>query len=202
MEISGSITFVNISRRSGHDTIRSMNAPVHPGLLASILEDYALDPLGYHGVCHWARVLENGLRLAPLTGADPHVVALFAVFHDSRRVNEHRDDGHGTRGGALAQRFADDGLIDISSDQLKCLVQACELHTGGRPPADITQLTCWDSDRLDLPRVGVRINPRYLCTEAARDSDMISLCHQRSVNRYQPEWFTEWLDAIDRLIDE
>lgn len=147
-------------------------------------------------------MLENGLRLAPLTGADPHVVSLFAVFHDSRRMNEHRDDGHGVRGGALAQRFADDGLIDVSSDQLKCLVQACELHTGGRPPADITLLTCWDSDRLDLPRVGVRINPKYLCTEAARDADVISLCHWRSVNRRQPGWFAEWLEAIERLIDE
>ncbi len=202
MEISCSITSVNIRDPSAPGTIRPMDSPVNPGLLALILEDYSLDPLGYHGVCHWARVLENGLRLAPLTGADPHVVALFAVFHDSRRMNEHRDDGHGTRGGALAQRFADDGLIDISSDQLKCLVQACELHTGGRPPADITQLTCWDSDRLDLPRVGVRINPKYLCTDAARDSDTIRLCHQRSVSQYQPEWFPEWMRVIDRLHDE
>jgi uncharacterized protein len=54
----------------------------------AILEDYALPWHGTHGVGHWARVLENGLRLADATGAVVGVVHLFAVFHDSRRVNE------------------------------------------------------------------------------------------------------------------
>ena len=33
-----------------------------------ILEDYALPWHGTHGVGHWARVLENGLRLASRDG--------------------------------------------------------------------------------------------------------------------------------------
>jgi hypothetical protein len=52
---------------------------------------------GSHGLTHWARVLENGLRLAPATGANVTVVALFAVFHDARRLNDGRDPGHGER---------------------------------------------------------------------------------------------------------
>jgi uncharacterized protein len=179
-----------------------MNAPISGDLLARILRDYELHPLGDHGIPHWARVLENGRRLAPITGADPHVVSLFAVFHDSRRENEYQDEGHGTRGGALARQFAAEGLIKVTSGQLECLVRACELHTGGRPPADITQLTCWDSDRLDLPRVGIRINPKYLCTDAARDVDVIHLCHRRSVEQHTPEWFNEWTQVIDRLMEE
>lgn len=179
-----------------------MNAPISGDLLSRILRDYELHPLGDHGIPHWARVLENGLRLVPLTKADPHVVSLFAVFHDSRRENEYRDAGHGARGGELARRFASDGLIKISSDQLECLVRACELHTGGRPPADPTLLTCWDADRLDLPRVGIKVNPKYLCTDAARDAELIRLCHQQSVTGHHPEWFQEWLAAVDQLMEE
>lgn len=35
-----------------------------PLVLNAILEDYALPINGDHGVVHWARLLENGLRLA------------------------------------------------------------------------------------------------------------------------------------------
>ncbi len=60
-------------------------------ILQAILEDYAL-PLGDdHGVTHWARVLENGRKLAEATGANVEVVSLFAVLHDSRRINEVTD---------------------------------------------------------------------------------------------------------------
>ena len=57
-----------------------------PRIVNAILEKYALQPDGDHGVAHWARVLDNGLRLANVTGADIEVVQLFAVFHDCKRV--------------------------------------------------------------------------------------------------------------------
>jgi uncharacterized protein len=62
-------------------------------LVHQILEDYTLPWHGTHGVGHWARVLENGLRLAKATGAAVEVVQLFAVFHDSRRVNYGQTEG-------------------------------------------------------------------------------------------------------------
>ena len=37
-------------------------------IVHAILEDYALPWHGTHGVGHWARVLENGLRLAKESG--------------------------------------------------------------------------------------------------------------------------------------
>jgi hypothetical protein len=43
-------------------------------IVERILDQYALDPRGPHGVAHWARVLENGRRLARSTGATLHVV--------------------------------------------------------------------------------------------------------------------------------
>lgn len=60
-------------------------------ITAAVLDEYTLPTGGYHGVAHWARVLQNGLRVADVTGADREVVSLFALFHDSRRVNEHRE---------------------------------------------------------------------------------------------------------------
>ena len=69
-----------------------------PELLRAISSGYALHPDGFHGVCHWARVLENGRRIAETTGADVELVELFALIHDCRRINEGTDPGHGRRG--------------------------------------------------------------------------------------------------------
>ena len=75
-------------------------------IIHEILEDYGLPIRGYHGVVHWARVLENGQRLAERTGAKLEVVTLFALFHDSRRMNEHSDFGHGHRGDSICPVIA------------------------------------------------------------------------------------------------
>jgi uncharacterized protein len=42
------------------------------------------------------------MSLSVHTGAEAHVVALFAVFQDSQRPNESVDPGHGRRGAELA----------------------------------------------------------------------------------------------------
>jgi uncharacterized protein len=57
-------------------------------ILGAILEEYELPPDGLHGIAHWARVMEKGFRLAEETGANVQVIRLFAVFHDSKRVND------------------------------------------------------------------------------------------------------------------
>ena len=53
-----------------------------PPLIQAIHHQYQLPWFGLHGVTHWARVYENGLRLAPATGADEQILLLFALFHD------------------------------------------------------------------------------------------------------------------------
>ena len=71
-------------------------------ILDAVLRDYALDRGGIHGVAHWARVTENGLRLAGETGADVEVVRLFALLHDSRRISDGIDPEHGPRAAEFA----------------------------------------------------------------------------------------------------
>ena len=69
-------------------------------LIAHLRKHFALDWQGIHGAPHWARVRANGLRLAEITGAHQAVVELFAFLHDSCRLDEYEDPGHGGRAAA------------------------------------------------------------------------------------------------------
>lgn len=154
-----------------------------PGIMRSILDGYVLPLRGYHGVVHWARVLENGLRIAELNGGDREVVALFAVFHDARRVNESRDKDHGLRGAELARSFRGT-LVHLDDDRFDSLFEACRLHTNGLTTGAPTLQACWDADRLDLGRVGITPLPDRLCTDAARD--LLKWSHDRAVSDHTP----------------
>jgi len=152
-------------------------------ILEVILAGYALPHDGYHGVLHWARVWENGSRVASANGGDVEVVRLFALFHDARRVNEHIDPAHGQRGGDLARTLRG-SLVHLDDPRFDLLYEACRLHTDGHTEGDPTLLACWDADRLDLGRVGITPKPALLCTEAART--LIPWAQQRA-QRDHPE---------------
>jgi uncharacterized protein len=169
-----------------------MPGPITRPLLEAILAQYALDPDGPHGILHWARVLENGRRLARSTHAVGAVVELFAVFHDACRENDDSDRRHGWRGARLAERLRP-GHIDLPDAEFELLVEACEGHTRGGTSGDVTVLTCWDADRLDLGRVGIRPDPARLGTAPARDRATIAWAHRRATSRAQPELLRrEW----------
>ena len=137
-------------------------------LLRTILEDYELPKEGLHGPRHWIRVSRVGLKLAKATvGADKEVVHLFALFHDSRRVNEGLDPDHGARGAELAQSMRATYTLHLNDAQFELLRYACGHHTDGDTSADPTIGCCWDADRLDLGRVGIKPEVDYLSTAAA-----------------------------------
>ncbi len=141
---------------------------VSEDLIKIVEQGFALRLDGIHGAAHWARVRNNGLRLAEHTGANPKVVELFAFLHDSQRLN----DGHDPRHGARAAQFAASlrsSHLDLSDGDFERLRFACEFHTDGLIEADVTVQTCWDADRLDLGRIGIKPDPRRLCTYAARE---------------------------------
>ncbi len=115
------------------------------GLIRTILREYPLPWYSMHGVLHWARVLENGLRLAERTGAKPEVVQLFAVLHDAKRINEVIDPGHGQRGAILAGHLRDN-FFQLSDEDFDLLYSACVYHTDGLTEGDITVQTCWDAN--------------------------------------------------------
>ena len=127
-----------------------------------------------HGSHHWRLVGWVGSELLPtVSDADPLVVFLFALFHDSQRENEWDDPEHGQRGAELARRLIPKWLPTTSADQLDVLYEACALHTEAGPTDDPTLGTCWDSDRLNLWRVGTEPSPRYLSTKEAKRPERI-----------------------------
>ncbi len=163
---------------------------IRPEVMTAILRDHRLDAMGIHGLRHWGRVLETGLRLASSTGADARVVALFAVLHDARRENDGHDPGHGARGAALARTLQP--WLGLSEPQLQLLEYACRHHTDGLVEGDITALTCWDADRLDLWRVHIAPMRSRLCTEAARAADVLEWARVRSERDHAEAVVRDW----------
>ena len=149
-------------------------------LLQKIREVYVLDWNGLHGAAHWGRVRRNGLRLAESTGADVEVIEYFALLHDSCRRDDGRDLEHGPRAAAFVREIAAE-LIPLPPDRLELLVTAIRDHTKGHTAGDITVITCWDADRLDIGRAGIRPDPKYLGTEAARDPEVMAWGYRRSL---------------------
>lgn len=141
----------------------------YPELWELLTAHFRLGEDSLHGPKHWRRVEANGVWLAERTpGADVDVVRLFAVFHDAERNAESWDPQHTQRAGLLV-RHLHGGLFTLPEDQLDTLVIACELHNHGHNSQDPTIAVCWDADRLDLPRVGLRVEEPYLSTAAAKD---------------------------------
>ena len=149
-------------------------------LLSIIKEQYQLRWHGTHGVIHWNRVYENGMRLAEQQGVNVRVVQLFSVFHDSQRRNEHRDKNHGKRGAELARELRKYCPLDDAEFDL--LTTACSLHTNTLNHENITIQASFDSDRLDLGRVGNYPDPDRLCTPMAKMSETIEWAYHRSLN--------------------
>jgi uncharacterized protein len=168
-------------------------------ILDFVLADYRLPLDGPHGIAHWARVFENGLELAAITGANVEIVSLFAILHDSRRHNESYDPQHGPRAADLALKLQGK-LYHLSDNELQTLTIACHGHTSERTHPDVTVQTCWDSDRLDLARVGISPHPDRLCTDAARSTEMLKWANNRATQGHvPPRVFDEWGIRLQQL---
>ncbi len=136
-------------------------------LLQILRQHFKLDWLGIHGVPHWARVRYHGLKLAQETGADPLVVELFALLHDSCRYDEFADTFHGERGAVFA-RVLHGQCFHLTELQLTLLETAISGHSHGLVHDNSTIQTCWDADRLDLGRVGIYPDSKYLSFAAMK----------------------------------
>jgi len=141
-----------------------------------------------HGEVHWRTVGANGLWIAEsLDGADTHLIFLFALLHDSMRENDWTDPEHGPRAAAFAGELHEEGLLRTTAAQLDILRFACAEHTNGLVSDDPTVGACWDSDRLDLPRVGATPNPKLFSTDIARSG------------RHRPAAAPDWAELFGRL---
>ena len=153
---------------------------ITPRLTAYLHREFRLKWTGIHGAPHWARVRANGLKLASLNGARSDVVEFFAFLHDSQRLHDGSDRSHGPRAADSLFKLNGD-LFSLDGTGLDMLIYACRHHSDGLVESDLTIRTCWDADRLDLGRVGIKPCASKLATLEARDPTMIEWAYRRSV---------------------
>jgi uncharacterized protein len=135
--------------------------------------------------------MENGLRLAGETGANPEVIEYFALLHDSQRWNEGHDPEHGPRAAEFARSLRK-SCVRLSNPEFESLYTACYYHTTGTTVTDVTVQTCLDADRLDLGRVNITPEPEYLFTKAAKEGAIIEWARERSCSDYAPPIIHSW----------
>jgi uncharacterized protein len=134
-------------------------------------QQFQLPKTSIHGPDHWQRVRENGLGLAAETGANKRFVELFAVLHDARRRSDGHDPKHGQHAALLAEAWRPKYFPDLDKSLLGWLTLAIKWHASGcirrgASRSDILVGTCWDADRLDLVRAGIKPDPRKMSTAA------------------------------------
>ena len=88
------------------------------------------------------------------------------MFHDSKREDDYRDLEHGPRAEIYLREIRE--LIPLKDVQFETLCIACRTHTTGQIPENITVATCWDSDRLDIGRVGIKPKEKYFSNPEAQ----------------------------------
>lgn len=131
----------------------------------------------FHGPEHWERVSDHGAAVARSMGIDPLVPHLFGLVHDSHREDEGMDPLHGRRSAAFVRETRGTLFHFLSDEQVCDLAHACELHSDGHTEGSPHVQACWDADRLDLWRVGIKPLPQYLCTPYAKRSPTIRAAH-------------------------
>jgi len=123
----------------------------------------------WHGEAHWRCVTATGLALATTDGhVDRWLVFCFGLLHDTRRENEAVDPGHGERAAGFARTLREEGALPLEERRFAVLAEALRSHSDGLVSADPTIGTCWDADRLHLPRVSIEPDPTLFSTDAAK----------------------------------
>jgi uncharacterized protein len=139
-----------------------------------VLDNHYAEATGtFHGPDHWYRVQNHSHAVARSMGIDPLIPHIFALVHDSQREDEGTDPWHGARAAKFVKQRRKDLFQFLSNLEVEQLAHACELHSDGHTVSHQPAMACWDADRLDLWRVGIQPDPRYLCTNYARDEKVI-----------------------------
>lgn len=148
-----------------------------------------------HGVSHWSRVCLTGRELAEQLDVNPRIPVWFAFLHDSCRDDDGHDPEHGMRAAGVAGQLRRMGYMSgLANHEFEALHYAIEAHSDGEVCDDRIVQVCWDADRLDLGRIGIRPAPALLSSVQARQPEFIARATARSqglamhVGAAQEEW--------------
>ncbi|HEX6724350.1 MAG TPA: hypothetical protein VF073_03825 [Gaiella sp.] len=149
----------------------------------------------WHGEIHWRCVTATGLALASADERVDHsMVFCFGLLHDTRRENEAVDPGHGPRAAAFASSLREEGVLIVDDPAFSDLTEALRLHSDGHVSADPTIGTCWDADRLHLPRVSIVPDPAFLSTRSARAPERLV-----EADELRSEGPPDWETLVERV---
>lgn len=127
-----------------------------------------------HGYSHWKSVEKAGCYIADKNGADKKVISCFSFLHDIGRTVESEEPGHGEKSAEIIKDVFDAESLDLNSSQYEKLLEAVSDHDKQKAESeDITVQTCWDADRLDLPRVHVIPDKDLLYTEVGKSQETL-----------------------------
>ncbi len=93
-----------------------------------------------------------------------------------------------------SDELAELGVSQLSTENRDRLYDAIEHHTSGGTSGDMAIQICWDSDRLDLPRVGIlNVDDRFLSEFTGQNGAVIDWAKHRAVGRDVPNRvFRDW----------
>lgn len=152
-----------------------MDARSLTGLVEIVLPRAWRRDSAWHGEEHWRCVATTGLVLGDVApDVDRALILCFGLLHDTRRENEAVDPGHGNRAETFARELRDEGALTLDDDRFRVLTEALRLHSNGFVSEDATIGTCWDADRLHLPRVSIRPDPKRFSTRAAHGAEPLA----------------------------
>ena len=135
-----------------------------------------------HDISHWRQVAKNGELLCECAEKRSHsffhplrklpnlrVVTLFAYLHDSHRIDDGCDMEHGPRAAKAIGEIMHTVLSYLSDEEFRQLQEAIMYHTSANSHPDITVATCFDADRLDLVRLNIQPDPKYMATSCGKE---------------------------------
>jgi uncharacterized protein len=123
-----------------------------------------------NGAEHWRSVGANGAAIAAKTpGANPTIVAAFAAYHDSQRLPDGDDPGHGERAVEIGRRLPNRWARHLTMGGPPWIFrQALRDHSRGLVSDDPTVGACWDADRLERASHGEPVRLDLLSTDVGR----------------------------------
>lgn len=120
-----------------------------------------------HGVGHWDRVYANGKLLID-KDVNEKVLAAFAYTHDTWRNDDWGDNDHGPRASRALMLIRFSKLSFLTDEEFELLRKACRLHTESDGTENPTLNACFDSDRLDIVRIGFTPDPEMMCSRMGK----------------------------------
>lgn len=125
-----------------------------------------------HGYNHWKSVEKIGHYIADSNGADKKLISMFAFLHDIGRTVQFAEPGHGEKSAEIIKEIFKKEYLELNDEQYAKLLEAVSEHDKSDAKSDdITIQTCWDADRLDLPRVYILPDKNLLYTEVGKSEE-------------------------------